>query len=141
MRPELGPEAFQTYAIRRIPGVHTRRARCEEVGCRYNRDGWETRVDVGSELGKTQARYIINKSGRKFGMKQVGNLVTFTFKPGQQCFSGHTVNVEREPLFLVKDGDHRGNPTGRRRVHQRAQDWVEDMGEHLEKVREQRERG
>jgi hypothetical protein len=134
---------MQTYSIQRAPGSRPRKVRCEDVGCRFNRDGWETRVDISTELGKKQAKYIVDSSGRKFTMETtVGlTLVTFRFEPGQQCFAGHTDPQGWEPLFVVRDGDHRGNPTGRRRVHQRGEDWVEDMGEHLDRVRDQREKG
>lgn len=141
VEPELPPQAFQTYAVRRIPGVHTRKATCEEVRCAFWREGWTTKIDTTTDLGKQQAAYIVKQSGRRFDMRRQGDLMVFLFPAGQQCFAGHEVSTERPPLFLVRDGDHRGNPTGRRRVHTRAQDWVEDMGEHLQTVREQRERG
>lgn len=134
-------QAFQTYALERIPGVHTRPATCEQADCKFNREGWETRVDVSTELGQQQAAYITRRSGRRYSMEREGDILTFVFTPGQQCFTQHQVSTELEPLYIVRGGDHRGNPTGFRRRHVRAVDWVEDMGEHLDKVREDKRRG
>jgi hypothetical protein len=141
LEPDLPPQAFKTYAIRRQPGAVTRKASCEEVRCVFWREGWETKIDTTTDLGKKQALYIVKHSGRRHQMYRRGDLMIFQFMRGQECFAGHTVTDERPPLFLVRDGDHRGNPTGQKRIHTRGEDWVEDMGEHLEVVREQREKG
>jgi hypothetical protein len=51
------------------------------------------------------------------------------------------VRLDRPELYLVADGDWRGNPTGRQRTHQNAADWVEDFGEHQLRIADQVERG
>jgi hypothetical protein len=44
-------------------------------------------------------------------------------------------------MYLVRDGDWRGNPTGRKRQHSRAQDWVEDFGENQLRLVDQQKKG
>jgi hypothetical protein len=41
----------------------------------------------------------------------------------------------------VRDGDFRGNPTGRRRMHASGADWVEDFAEHQAKLADQQQKG
>lgn len=141
IEPIAPAEAYQTYSLKRIPGVHTRPARCEEVDCLAYQQGWLTKIDISTDLGQRQAAYIRTKSGRAFTTWQDDTLITFTFYPGQQCFAQHQLALERDPLFLVRGGDHRGNPTGMQRRHTRGEDWVEDMTEHLGKVQQDKERG
>lgn len=144
IEPAAPATAYQTYALKRIPGVHTRPARCEEVDCAAYQHGWITRVDISTELGRRQLEYIKKVSGRRWrdvtGLR-TPHILELMFEAGQQCFAQHQVSTEREPLYIVRGGDHRGNPTGMQRRHTRAQDWVEDMGEHLDRVREDKQRG
>jgi hypothetical protein len=49
--------------------------------------------------------------------------------------------VEREPIYVVRNGDWRGNATGMRRVHADGRDWVDDFGEHQIKIADQYRRG
>jgi hypothetical protein len=51
------------------------------------------------------------------------------------------VPLERQPLLIVRDGDWRGNPTGRRRLHTKPEHWVEDFKEHQGKINDAIERG
>jgi hypothetical protein len=44
-------------------------------------------------------------------------------------------------MYLVRDGDWRGNPTGRKRQHTRAADWVEDMQENQGRLIDQQQKG
>jgi hypothetical protein len=37
-------------------------------------------------------------------------------------------------MYLVRGGDLRGNPTGASRIHTRAEDWLEDLHEHTDKI-------
>jgi hypothetical protein len=71
--------------------------------------------------------------------------VAFTFTAGQPCFSlssrhpgrgygWHDVQTEAEPLYVVRDGDWRGNPSGRKRVHRSGVEWVEEFGEHQQEL-------
>ena len=150
--PIMDPRGYQTYQILAPVQTHTRPASCEEVDCEYWRNGWITRVDTSTPLGARQANYIRLHSGRRFttgfGLDgeedthdDVFALVMFHFPPGQQCFTQHRVPLDRPATFLRVGGDHRGNPTGERVKHSSAEDWRDDLGEHLDKIRDQRERG
>jgi len=144
--PALPAAAYKTYAVQRPKSTHQRQATCEEVECPAWRDGWTTHVDVSTELGKRQAEYIAKKSGRRFhettGFGDINNgQREFMFPPGQQCFREHWVPLEMEPIYVVRDGDWRGNPTGRRRVHANGKEWVEDFAEHQDHVNDQLKKG
>lgn len=134
--PRLGPEKIKTYQLLAPVSTHRRPATCTEVECDGTRFGWRTTVDESGMLGQSQAHYIRRESGRSFveSRDEMG-LTVFTFLAGQSCFAGHTVPLEREPIFLVKDGDFRGNPRGTRpRVHDRPEHWVEDFSEHQDGI-------
>jgi len=142
--PGLPVHAFKTYALSAPLSTHYRPARCEEVNCPNHAAGWRTVVDTLQPLGVTQAKYIMERAGRKYtmtGPASPGATLTFTFPPGQQCFASHTVPLEREPIYVVRDGDWRGNPTGRRMTHVRAADWVDDFASHQAELIKEIERG
>jgi hypothetical protein len=136
--PALPVGAYQTYSIT-APHDRTIRAACEEVGCANWLNGWKTVIDESSEQGRAQAAYIRHQSGRTFREQQTGEgLTVFTFDSHQRCFADHRTRPE---TYAVRDGDWRGNPTGRRRIHANAQDWTEDFGEHQQRIADQHERG
>jgi hypothetical protein len=153
MRPVFRPDpvlpvgAMKTYEVARPLVSHWRAASCREVDCGAWLRGWQTVIDVstrargGRPSGAAQANYIRMHSGRKFSVEQHGDLVTFTFPPGQTCFTAHRLPVHRQPLFVVRDGDWRGNPTGRRVQFGDARGFVDDFGEHQLRVAAQKNRG
>ena len=138
---------LKTYEIRAPLETHFRPATCAEIDCPNYLNGWVTVVDESTELGQRQLHYIRHESGRKY--KRAGDdgvassTSIFEFEPGQRCFAsaGHRIRVERAELFVVRDGDWRGNPTGRTRTHVRPADWLDDFGTHQLRVSEARERG
>jgi len=133
--PALPPQAMKTYALAAPLQTHWRPATCEEVDCPQYLHGWKTVVDETTDLGREQAAYIREKSGRRFEATWDGGLTTFVFEAGQQCFATHQQPLEREPIYLVRDGDFRGNPRGTSaRVHTRAEFWVEDFGGHQQRL-------
>jgi len=136
--PRLGPEYFRTYAILRPRATHFRKASCAEVNCPNRERGWKTVVDVSTTLGQGQANYVRLKSGLSFTVSQAGDIVTFVFYPGQNCFSEHMVPLDREPNFRKLDGDWRGYRS--EPVVMRASDWLDDFGTHQERLVEQRRR-
>ncbi len=137
--PPQGPvQAYQTFAVRSRPDQMVK-AVCEQVGCPAWRQGWESVIDERTDLGRAQGAYIRGQSGRTFREQLRGDgLTVFRFESGQRCFAEHQTRPE---LYLVRDGDHRGNPTGRRRVHVRPADWVEHMQEEFGRFNEDRQRG
>lgn len=139
--PNLPAGAVQTYSIirPRTPDFF-RGATCEEVNCERRRLGWRSRADTSTPEGARVARWILNKSGRRFTKEEAGPILTFTFPPGQDCFERHKVAVEREPLYVVRGGDHRGTRDFRR-THKRGEDWRDDMQERLGQVAEAQKKG
>ncbi|MFI9154487.1 hypothetical protein [Streptomyces sp. NPDC053367] len=138
LQPQGPTGAYQTFSIRSRPDQAVRTV-CEQVACEAWRKGWESAIDERTDLGKAQAAYIRTQSGRTFReMPRGDGLTVFRFDSGQRCFADHKTRPE---LYLVRDGDFRGNPTGRRRVHTRAQDWVENVQEELGRFNEDRRRG
>ncbi len=146
MRPTIRPDpkmpvtSYKTYAISSPVDTHMRDATCREVNCQAMANGWIKYCDVSTVLGAQQANYIRLHSGRSYSVVENGVIVTFTFPAGQRCFAHHRVPVGRPELFVVRDGDHRGNPTGRR-VERVAADWVEDFAEHQDKIAQRVQRG
>ncbi|WP_097865960.1 hypothetical protein [Streptomyces sp. rh34] len=137
-RQLLAPGAYQTYSIAQPPDTLVRTA-CEQAGCVAYARGWQSTIDESTPLGQQQAAYIRGQAGRTFREQRTGaGLTVFTFEARQRCFTDHQT---RPQLFAVRDGDWRGNPTGRVRQHQRPADWVEDMAEGLDAFQTSRERG
>lgn len=141
IEPAMPVSAYKTYAISAPVQTHTRPATCAESDCVAWRNGWVTTVDVSTELGARQAKYITSASGRKYTMTEESGFARFEFLAGQKCFWEHRVPLDREPLLIVRDGDWRGNPTGRRRLHAKPADWVEDFQEHQGNLDNQLRRG
>lgn len=132
--PALPADAMTTYRIARPKGTHWRPARCAEVDCAPYLHGWRTVIDESTEQGQAQAHYIRNVAGRGFTeARDEAGLTVFTFAAGQACFAAHQhrAPLDREPLYVVRGGDWRGNPRGTQpRVHTRPEDWVDDFATH-----------
>ncbi|MFH9248237.1 hypothetical protein ACH4LK_22750 [Streptomyces lydicus] len=138
IEPNMPVQAYQTYSIT-VPRDTAVRAACEQVGCEAWRHGWESVIDERTQLGQQQAAYIRGQSRRTFREQQRGDgLTVFRFDSGQRCFAEHQ---SRPEIYAVRDGDWRGNPTGMTRQHTRAADWVEDFGEHQQRIADQRKEG
>lgn len=136
LEPQGRVQDYKTYQITQPRTAKTLIATCQGAGCERYEFGWLTRVP---SLG-AQADYIRNRSGRRFQESVQDGISTFTFYPGQQCFEQHHV-ADRPQEFSVRDGDHRGNPTRRRRVHSAGKFWVEDFQENQERVIARLEKG
>lgn len=136
--PNLGVAAYKTYAILQ-PSDQSVRAACEDVDCAAWKHGWESTFDESTDLGKAQASYVRWQSRRTFKESRTdAGLTVFRFEPGQRCFAEHRTAPQ---IFAVRDGDWRGNPTGRRRTHETPADWVEDCGEHLQRIADDQQHG
>jgi hypothetical protein len=136
-----GPQAFKTYQILAPIRTHRRRATCAEVDCVKRARGFRAQFDVSTIKGRDNASYI-ERCGLRFTRSVEGPMVTYTFPAGQNCFDSHTVPLEREPLYVVRGGDHRGNPRNLPKInHRNARNWVDDFGEHQEMISTQRQRG
>jgi hypothetical protein len=139
--PGMPIGSYKTYALRAPIQTHYRRASCAEVDCSAHQNGWVTKIDETTSLGQQQAYYIRNQSGRAFKEERDGAITKFTFFQGQQCFKYHVVQLDRDPILIVRDGDWRGNPTGNVRRHVSTVDWVDDFANHQQQLADRLERG
>lgn len=141
--PRLDAGHMQTYQILAPLETHWRPATCEEVACPQAERGWKMRIDLSTGLGQRQAHYIKHLSGRKYTSEKVGDqLFELTFSSGQPCFQQHKARLDREERYIVRGGDHRGNPSGRpTRTHSRPEHWVEDMQENSDRINRINQRG
>ena len=130
--------AYKTYSLVSPPD-RTVVAACELVGCEAWMHGWETAVDEGTDLGRAQADYIRTQSGRTFKEQRTETgLTVFLFEARQRCFAEHKTRPER---YSVRLGDWRPDGRGPVRPHVNARDWVEDFGEHQQRVADDQKRG
>lgn len=111
---------------------------CPERHCGHWAHGWVTALDVSTELGQKQARYIIDQSGRHWKAQQDGSKVQFFFLPGQQCFTDHRIPLEREPLFTFK---HSHLVTAERATVINGREWLDRFGQNQLNLKETIERG
>lgn len=141
--PLMPVTAYKTYRIASPISTHFRPATCAEADCGAYLHGWVSTIDESTVLGQQQAHHIRKESGRAFTEQRLPTgLTEFTFEAGQRCFKGdHQVRLDRPELYLVRDGDWRGNPTGEKRQHHNAKDWIEDFGEHQQRLADEHQKG
>jgi hypothetical protein len=144
--PALSPQHMKTYAIVVPRATHTRPATCAEIECEPWKHGWACTVTENSpeeSLLLQAAAGTVDGHMRRYyrPYKDEDGFLRYVFGPGQPCFaaSSHRVPLEREPVHLVKSGDWRAT-TGEPFVHTRGEHWVEDFGEHQQRIHDQRER-
>lgn len=139
-------EHQRTFQIDQPLETHFRRATCQEVECKAYAFGWKMGFDLTDPDKVAAARAIRDKSGRTFTVELVDALgpnpkVILTFAAGQRCFQTHRVPLEREPFYIVRGGDFRGNPRRERTVHRTADSFVDRWDNELSAVKEVLERG
>jgi hypothetical protein len=142
--PRQSADHYKTYGMSYPVGTHWRKATCEQADCQSFQFGWVTTVDMSTDLGQRQYHYITHDRTRGYTMSSAANLVSFTYPPGTRCFAAadHKVRLERNPLFMVREGDFRGNPRGDEpRVHTTAENWVDDFATHADKLSTQIQKG
>jgi len=141
VEPKMPAQHMQTFKVTAPISTHRRPATCEEVDCAHQRDGWKMIIDQSTDLGRQQAYYIKELSGRHYKATRLEDgRFELIFTAGQKCFAQHTVSLEREANYLVKRGDYR-LPGGTVRRHTRAEDWVEEFSEHQDKLKTIIEKG
>jgi hypothetical protein len=139
IEPAAPPGAYQTYQVLAPLQTHFVAATCQEVDCPQFREGWRLRAEGLSERDV----YVATHCGRKFTRVNVAEGETWlVYEAGQPCFraSGHRRRLEREEHFIIRGGDYRGNPTGMR-AKVSVDSWVDDFGEHQDRLAERVERG
>jgi hypothetical protein len=142
--PTMPPQMYKTHTLAQPLRTHWRRATCAEVDCPRYLNGWKSVLDMTGQDGQNAAAWIRSMSGLHFTESATGpSELTFLFPAGQMCARAdrHRLPLGRDPLMLVRGGDHRGNPSGLKHLFGRAEDWRDDLGEHLDVLREQKQRG
>jgi hypothetical protein len=132
---------MRTYQIDQPLNTHYRRASCAEVECRNYTRGWVMGYDLTDPQAAAAARWIRDHSGRTFSAKLTPGKVVLTFPAGQTCFRKHRVPLQREPFYVVRNGDFRGNPKRERVVHKSADTFVDQWENDLDRLNTVRERG
>jgi hypothetical protein len=134
-------QAYKTYQIAAPKSTHFRKATCAEINCPNYLNGWKVHL----EGLPVELRDVIRKTGRKYQVLNVAEGQTYlVFEAGQPCFdeSKHMTRLEKPEIYVVRDGDWRGNPKRTEaRKHKTAAFWVEDFQEHQDKIKTQIERG
>lgn len=134
-------EHQRTFQIDQPLESHFRRATCQEVECKAYAFGWKMGFDLSDPDKRAAARAIRDKSGRTFSVVLTGNNIVMTFPAGQRCFQTHRVPLEREPFYIVRGGDFRGNPRRERTVHPTADSFIDRWENELGAVNQVLERG
>jgi hypothetical protein len=137
----LPAHAAKTYTVLQPLGTHFRIATCAEWGCEQYASGWDTVLDVSTDTGAKAAEHIRLKAGRAYTVVETGTIVRFRFPPGQRCFREHRLSLDRPALFVVRDGDDRGNPRGTPVRKLSDADWVDDFANHQQRIADRLEQG
>lgn len=141
--PGMARHRYKTFQIVSPLTTHYRKATCAEVDCAHHLNGWATTVLPGSH-DEAAIRQALAAGWKATESLADGGFLTFAFQPGQRCFAslgkGHLVPLDREPLFLVRRGDHRGLDAPER-VHRRPGDWVDDFSAHQQKLADKFQEG
>ena len=120
-------------------GTHWDEVPCAMVNCPYWRDGWQTLVDTGTDLGKQQAGFLRYKSNLSFREERAGDtLVRFIFSSGQKCFTVH--RRQRHLVTYLKSTSLRGYLNGGMAPLERQQ-WLDEFSEDLYGLNLKKRRG
>jgi hypothetical protein len=138
--PQGGVADYKTYQIVSPLSTHWEPANCVQVNCPDYHHGWRVRI----EGLPPEMIHAARTSGRKYSELEISaNDHWLVFESGQPCFRAaeHRRLLDKQEIFIVRDGDFRGNPTGNVRRHTRPADWQEDFAEHQDKLAQQIKQG
>lgn len=138
IQPQMAVQAYKTYALSQPQRSHFRPATCQEAGCLNYHNGWKLRVEGQPE----RMIHVAKNSGRKWVEQAVSDTEHYlVFEAGQPCFAArsHVVPREIEPIYSIRGGDWRGTTALRRTMS--AAGWLDDFGEHQQRIADQIERG
>lgn len=135
--PELAAHNMITHQIAAPLATHWRRATCEEVGCLAHHHGWSYHAS-GMPAEVTDA---VKRSNRRYRVERDENTgdEVLHFEAGQPCFqaSTHRIRIERPELFVVCDGDWRGNPRKTEpQILSGADAWADSLHTRLDMCRD-----
>lgn len=139
-QPKMGPEFYKTYAVA-VDRDDWRPATCAEVDCDHYLHGWKIRIEGLAP----EDVHLLRTSGRRYREEHIAEGQTWLhFEAGQPCFraSKHITRIGKPELYIVRDGDQRGNPRGTKpRRHLRPELWQEDFAEHQQGLADAQQRG
>lgn len=138
--PQGQVQDYKTYQILSPLSTHWRPATCAEVNCAAYLGGWRVRV----EGLPADMLHTAKNCGRKYTELHVSETENYlVFEAGQPCFRAqmHRAILDKQEIYVVRDGDFRGNPTGSVRKHARPEHWIEDFDEHQDKLARQLQAG
>lgn len=137
---KLPPNAYTTFQAFRTDDSWELKE-CREAECGGYTNGWTTKIDTSTDLGKQQADYIRRHSGRDFTEMEEHGFIVFIFAPGQKCFKGtHKVLNDRPAVFVQRGGDWRQN-LGLTRQFGNADEFVDAFASHQNILKDALERG
>lgn len=130
------PDFYTTFSIQTTDKEHWRKATCEEVNCPYYIKGYKVETDESKPVGQKNAHLLRTDRSRKYTeTRNEYGMTVFTYPVGTACMNLHKVRIEKPEIFVVKGGDHRGNPKGiPTRVHTKAEFWAEEFSETQDKI-------
>lgn len=140
-KPLLPPSARKTFSILMPTKTHWRKATCAEVDCPRFLKGWKAQVEV---MTPEQIHLIKGAKYRYRELTVKAGETWWLFEAGQSCFQAdlHRIQLGKPELFVVRDGDWRGNPRRTPELrHKRPEFWVEQFSEHQAKLARAREAG
>ena len=138
--PEGRVQDYRTFQILAPQSTHRRPATCAEVDCPAYLNGWRVRV----EGLPPEMLHTAKTSGRKYTEVHVAEGETWLhFEAGQSCFktAQHSLPLDRQEIFIARDGDWRGNPTGNVRKHTKPEFWLEEMNENQGRLADLHQKG
>lgn len=138
--PQGRVQDYKTYQIVSPISTHWRPATCADVDCPEYTRGWKIRI----EGLPPEMVHAAKTSGRKYTELDVNESEHWlVFEAGQPCFRAqlHRKILDKQEIFIVRDGDFRGNPTGNVRRHTRPEHWTEDFAEHQDQLARQIQQG
>lgn len=150
--PAMPQQAYRTFSVHMPIATHWRSATCEEVGCSRFLKGWKTSFVPDTPEGE-KIRHFIKTSPikRSYKVARLPDRIEVIFPAGQECFlqdhpsTRHQVpTFDRPQIHVVRSGDWRTNTHTRhatRRVHTRAEHWVEEFAENQDRLKTAVERG
>lgn len=138
--PKAPAQAFKTYGMHI---VEREPVSCEAAECVPYLNGWATTVlpdtpDVG--VIEAACRGEVDGYRRRWQARELqpDGFLRFRFPPGQPCFRASTHSIPVAARYTLRDGDWRGNPSGRFVSTDTAQTWLDDFGEHQQRIVDQR---
>ncbi len=138
--PKAPAQVFKTYGMHVIEREPTS---CEAAECDGYLKGWFTTVLSDSpDMGVIEAacRGEVDGYRRRHDAPEIqpDGFVRYWFPPGQPCFRASTHSIPVTARYTLRDGDWRGNPSGRSISTPNAQTWLDDFGEHQQRIVDQR---